>query len=624
MSTGNTAIIAAKIILVCHRADYCGSLIVSDSMVKVMVLIDYILFMLYLAGMLAAAMFFSRRMRSASDMFSAGGRSPWWVSGLSGFMTMFSAGTFVVWGGIAYRYGLVAVMINLCYGVGALIVGAGLAARWKKMGVSSATEFLRIRFGNSIVQFYTWLQGTILVFALGGAIYALAVVACALMPIPDGHLLQLLADPQTGNLSVPILSIALCVVVIMIALSGGLWAVLMTDVLQFVILAASVLFVVPLIISNSLTEAGSLSALLEKTPTQDFFSPIAGDYTWWFLTGWVIVHAFKIGGEWSFVQRFTCVPSPRDARKSAFIFGAMYLVSPIFWMLPPLLYRLLNPIPDGLSEAAIAQLAERAYIVACASVLPAGMLGLMVAAMASATASMATTGLNVYAGAFTTELYKRMINPTADNRQEVRAGRIFTLILGGLMLAGTIVIPRIGYAGYIIRITSLLTVPLVAPTIWGIYSKKIGLKAVWSVTILGFAAALLVQFGLCADGWLSGLPALSGLAGIVQSNQEVANLVTGIAVPLIALLIMELIEKNVHPGWIEIQDRAEKAELETVKTAMLKLPLSMVGMALIIIGIAMLVLAAINRSHISTIAAFGLVQIILALGLLRLSARMEE
>src|SRR5690606_41547824 len=52
------------------------------------------------------------KVKNTSDLFGAGGRSPWWVSGLSGFMTMFSAGTFVVWGGIAYKHGLVAVSIK--------------------------------------------------------------------------------------------------------------------------------------------------------------------------------------------------------------------------------------------------------------------------------------------------------------------------------------------------------------------------------------------------------------------------------------------------------------------------------------------------------------------------------
>ena len=78
----------------------------------------------YLAGTLGLGIFFYFRNKTSEDMFSAGGQSPWWVSGLSSFMTVFSAATFVVWGGIAYKYGVVALSINMCYGN--RFIGSGL------------------------------------------------------------------------------------------------------------------------------------------------------------------------------------------------------------------------------------------------------------------------------------------------------------------------------------------------------------------------------------------------------------------------------------------------------------------------------------------------------------------
>ena len=73
---------------------------------------DYFTLVLYMLGIAAISVAAARRTSSQSEMFAAGGHSPWWASGLSGFMTMFSANTFVVWGGIAYELGFVAVMIN--------------------------------------------------------------------------------------------------------------------------------------------------------------------------------------------------------------------------------------------------------------------------------------------------------------------------------------------------------------------------------------------------------------------------------------------------------------------------------------------------------------------------------
>jgi len=232
---------------------------------------DYAVIALYVIGILAAGLVFAGKMKDSREMFSAGGRSPWWVSGLSGFMTQFSAGTFVVWGGIAYRYGMVAIVINLGYGVAAMLVGYFVAGRWRNLGVDSAAEFLRLRFGGSVVQFYTWFKGGATLFTMGGGVYALSKIVCVLVPLSTGHVL---ADPETGYLSVPIASVALCAMVILFTFIGGLWSVLMPDVLQFVIITVSVVFAVPLIVA----EVGGVRAFLSQAP-DGFTSPVAADFT---------------------------------------------------------------------------------------------------------------------------------------------------------------------------------------------------------------------------------------------------------------------------------------------------------------------------------------------------------
>lgn len=552
-----------------------------------MQLVDYIVIVFYILGIVGAGMVFAGKMKNSKDMFSAGGQSPWWVSGLSGFMTMFSAGTFVVWGGIAYRYGFVAVAISMCYGVSALLVGWFLAGYWRKLGVSSASEFLQLRFGGSIVQFYTWFQGTVGIFGMGGAVYALSKIVCALMPLPEGHIL---ADAATGNLSVPFTSITICVMVVVITFSGGLWAVLMTDVLQFVILTSSVVFVVPLI----LNKAGGWHEFIAQTP-EGFTSPVAADFTWWFLVGWVIIHFFKIGGEWAFVQRYTCVPTAKDAKKAAFIFGGMYLVSPLFWMLPPLVLRTIQPDVDS----------EQAYILACKLVLPAGMMGLMVAAMASATASMATTQLNVFAGAFTTEVYQRLFNKSASDAQLVAAGRAFTVLLGALVISGALLIPRYGYTRFILDITTLLTGPLVLPTIWGLFSKKIGMKAVWSTTLIGFVSAAVVKFGISNDGFLTGIAFLQPVVDFVNSHMRITDLMVGILVPFFVLAVLELIEKHEHPGWQRVMESKQTFH-ETEVAQASTLPAKMVTITLMMIAVVMALLAVFDRESGRVLITFAL------------------
>ncbi len=58
---------------------------------------DWTVLIAYLAGTVVMGVLLGRLVKNSSDLFSAGGESPWWASGLSAFMTMFSANTFVVW-----------------------------------------------------------------------------------------------------------------------------------------------------------------------------------------------------------------------------------------------------------------------------------------------------------------------------------------------------------------------------------------------------------------------------------------------------------------------------------------------------------------------------------------------
>ncbi|MEZ6191439.1 MAG: hypothetical protein R3C45_09135 [Phycisphaerales bacterium] len=564
-----------------------------------MALLDYLVFSGYIIGIVAVGLLYTCRMKDSKEMFAAGGRSPWWVSGLSGFMTMFSAGTFVVWGGIAYRFGLGAVSISMCYGVAAIMVGWWLAGRWKRMGVTSAPEYLQVRFGKSIVQFYTWLQGGFNVFTTGGTVYALAVIVCALMPLSKSNPL---ADPETGHLSVLYASLAICLIVTVITFSGGLWAVLITDVLQFVVLTVSVIFVVPL----AFMKVGGIGSFVDTTP-EGFFHPIASDFTWWFLAGWVAIHFFKIGGEWAFVQRYQCVPSPREARWSSYIFGVMYLLSPVFWMLPPMIYRTVNPDADY----------EQAYILACEWVLPPGMIGLMLAAMTSATASYATTQLNVYAGAFTTEFYQRILRPDASERRLVLVGRGITLLLGCLLIGGAVLIPRMGtYTGYIIAITALLTGPLVLPTIWGMFSRKIGLADAWAVTIVGFVGATVFKFGLLAGGWFADWRALKPLTDLVQINPRVSELAVGILPPLLLLSVIEVVRQRESPGWSRLVTYRKETTDEAPVVAD-TLPARLVAYTVGLIALAIAGITLVSPEDRGTLSLFTLVLFVITAVMLK-------
>ncbi|MBT65261.1 MAG: Na+:solute symporter [Puniceicoccaceae bacterium] len=549
--------------------------------------VDYFVLSIYLLGIFLVGVFLSTKNKSSADMFAAGGESPWWTSGLSSFMTMFSAGTFVVWGGIAYQHGLVAVVINLCYGVAAILVGYFVAGHWKRMGVKTPAEFIELRFGSAAVQFYTWAMMIFRIVGVAVSLYSLSVVLVAMMPLADGNPFQ---DPATGNLSLMWAIIIFGGIVVIYTMAGGLWAVLMTDVLQFIVLNLAVIFIVPL----AFGQVGGVSGFLERAP-QGFFALTSDKYTIFFLVGWVLIHFFMIGAEWAFAQRFICVSSEKDAKKSCYLFGGLYLLSPMLWLLPPMIYRTIDPNADP----------QEAYILACRAVLPAGMVGLMVAAMFSATASMVSSQLNVFAGVLTDEIYRRLLRPDASDGHLVNVGRLFTVILGAVLIAVSLLIPYLGGAEkVVVAITSLMVGPLLAPTIWGLFSPRVGIRAIWTTVAISFVLGLILKIGLGANGFLVS-ESTSDFAIWLQANGTTVDLIIGVVIPVCVLTVMHKWRGETAPGWTRVQQQVSDVMAAGQVTEASALPALIVGGCLFLCALLMFGLIPFNDSGHRILAVFG-------------------
>lgn len=538
---------------------------------------DYLTLLLYIVGIFVISTISAKRTTSQKDMFAAGRSSPWWASGLSGFMTMFSAATFVVWGGIAYELGFVAVAINTCYGIAALMVGYFVAGRWNRLGVSTPAEFVRLRFGNTGLHFFTWTMLIKRILGVSVSLYALAVLLVTLITLPEGFPLR---DPATGNFSLLWAIIIFGVIVVIYTMQGGLWAVLMTDVLQFIVLTV-VVFMVGILMVSGIDDPAAFAASL---PDQ-FFNPVAAKYGWFFLFGWVTIHFFMIGAEWAFVQRFLAVRSPRDARKSAYLFGVMYLVSPLFWLLPPLLYR---GQVEGVNK-------EQAYILAAQSVLPPGVLGLMFAAMFSATASAVSSQLNVFAGVLTNDFYRTYFNPEASESVLVRTGRIFTVLLGTLLVFTAIMVPKMGGAEkLIISINSLLVVPLFAPTLWGLFSRKIGIRDMIIVALTSFGIGLALRFGIATNPWIQEGDVLWPAAVFLVDNSKNVEVGVGVVLPILMLIAFEWKKRGTDPGAVHVDEKCSETRSQIPEggdpVPFDPFPARMVMFSLLVIGLWMLML----------------------------------
>jgi len=470
-----------------------------------MTTLDYIVLIIYFIGLIAVSFTVSRRIKSSSDMFIAGGNSSWWLSGLSTYMTIFSASTFVIWGGVAYKSGVVAALIGNLVGVACFFAGKWFAGRWRKIRLSSPGEFVKIRFGGKSLNFYS------IVGLLGKgvhasvALYAVSIVMSTLISVPEG---SIFAD-ATGHLAVSWAVIILGVITLIYTVTGGFLAVLMTDVIQFGVLITIVLFMIPL----SIHSVDGLSTFIASAP-EGYFVPVSKDYPWFWLILWLCLNTFQMGGEWPYVQRYLSVPTARDAQKSNYLVAALYLVTPIIWYFPAMAYHQLDPSANP----------EQAYVLMSQTVLMKGMLGVMLAAMISATLSCVSGTLNVFANVFTYDIYGEK-HPEATDKKKISIGRRFTLVFGLTVLMVALLIPYAGGAEkVVVTILTMVIAPLYIPSVWGLFSKRIRGRDILIIMLITYTIGLSGKFTYAQ-----------------YLNPQVFEATCGFVIPVLLLGITELI-----------------------------------------------------------------------------------
>ncbi len=300
---------------------------------------------------------------------------------------------------------------------------------------------------------------------------------------------------------------------------GGLWAVMVTDILQFVILTAAVFILLPL----SLGQVGGFSNFTQQVP-DDFFNLLNGEYTLGFVLAFVLYHIAYIGGNWTFVQRYTSVDSPKSARKVAFLFAGLYLISPMIWMLPPMIYRAINPDLTGLDT-------ENAYLLICQKVLPPGLLGLMLTGMYFSTSASANTTLNVVSAVFTNDIYKGFVKPDASDKQLIRVARLSSWGFGLGMIGIALMVPAAGgIVEVVLSISAISGGPLLAPPLWALFSKRLNGKTTFWITLIGLSVNLFFKI-------------LSPMLLDFKLSRALETII-GIGLPLLLLLAYELYARS--------------------------------------------------------------------------------
>ena len=439
-------------------------------------ILDLAVIALYFVVVLGVGLFMGRFVKSSGDFFSGGKRVPWWMGAISSCMAMVSCFVFIAYAQIGYEDGLVGVTIFWSAAVAILGGTFMFARRWQRANLATPIEYLERRYGVGVRQVISW--SGIVFRSLDNAVrlYTLGVIASQFLGISLGSGIWLGA-----------------LVVLVYTMTGGLWSVLVTDIIQSVVLMAVALTILPL----SIDAVGGLGALHAALP--EHFSLFNGHRgTFYFLAAYYLISFIMYNGNWAFVQRISSVPNERDAVKMGLLSAVIFFVFPIVAVLPAIAARVY--LPDLPPE-----LHERCYIEMCARLLPHGMLGMMVAAMLAASLSTLGGEFNVTSSVVTTDIYRRIFRKTAGEKELLLVARLATLGVAAFIAFVALYVAGAGGAFEANKLLmALFGVPIVIPSVFGILWKTPNTIGVYLCLAAGVASGLCVKFGWPSLSWEAG------------------------------------------------------------------------------------------------------------------------
>jgi len=431
--------------------------------------LDYITIIIYMVMMAGIGIFLGKYIKNISDYFKGGSAVSWIAGGISNFMTKFSTFVFVAYAGIAYSDGMVAITIMWSTIFPSLIAVFVYAKLWKRAGIISPVEFLETRFNAPIRQIFSWSGVLLKLLDDMIKLYSIGIFVTAASGIPF----------QTAVLFCGLV-VALYTVV------GGFLAVIVTDVVQFVILVLATFILVPL----AYQAAGGFTNMQKVIPdNMSFFNGHRGEIS--FIAVYYLTIIIKYLGNWTFIQRFYSAKSESDGKKIGWLTAALFFIFPVIFLFPSVAARVI--LPD-------LQNPEMAYVSLCLELLPAGIMGLMIAAMFAATMSVLSAEFNVTASVLTRDIYQRLFRKNATPKETLWVARLMTLAVGLIVSVGALYVNKLGGAFQVNQYMSgIFSIPMIIPVIMGVLF--------WRPQPWGAIASMIVGIGVGA--FLNATPGVS-------------------------------------------------------------------------------------------------------------------
>lgn len=412
---------------------------------------------------------------NTSDYFRGGGNVLWWMVGASAFMTQFSSWTFTGAAGKAYTDGLAVAFIFVGNALGFFFNYLYFAPRFRQMRVVTVIQALRLRFGNKNEQVFAWVSMFTTSISAGIGLNGLAIVTSSLF-----------------DFSMEATIIATGLVVIIMSVTGGSWAVIASDFMQMIVIMAVTICCAAV----GIYHAGGIVPIIEKFPV-DFVAGTNLNYMSIFYIWAFSIFLKQIGltNNIIYSYRYLVAKDSSHARKGALLACILMTLGPIIWFIPAWFMAgsgvdLASMYPEQGSNYS-----EASYLAFVELYMPAGMIGLLVAAMFAASMSSIDSGLNRNAGIIVKNFVQPVLFPNISEKNLMIVSRVASVSFGVLIVALALFLnslKELSLFDAMLYMSALLGFPQMIPSFLGFFVRKTPDWAAWATILVGAVVSYII------------------------------------------------------------------------------------------------------------------------------------
>ena len=436
-------------------------------------LLDYGLIALYFVIIIWVGIYAARQNKNTDEYFKGGGHIPWIIAGLSNWVSGYSAYMFVAAAGFTYMYGIGAVVI-FTSAFWAYLVGYWVFGKlWRRARLSSPLQFLTRRFSPSTTYFYSITAIIPQIVGIGQGLYFLCIFISTALGFNEKAFDFGIVAMSGFQLSI----ILVGTVMVVYSVIGGLWAAVLSDTVQAIIITVMTLIIFPLsfyYLGDGSGFMAGLSRLLNEAPA-DYFKLTGDTAKPLFLFAYLINVMLGYNVSWQMVQRYMSVSSERDTRKMALLCAGLSIIGPLLWILPVMGSRIIFPDMNALWPS-FAVPAEASFVSLALMLLPHGLIGFVVSAILSATLGQANDAFNWLSATITRDMYvplrRRWFSSEASEKNQLGIARLTMFIVGGLGVWVALYIPKLGGAFEFALQFYSLTAAFMMPVALGILYRR--------------------------------------------------------------------------------------------------------------------------------------------------------